>query len=257
MGLLSSIVEGIGKAVNVLKSGTLFSTLTPGLKETKVAKAGAAGNVAINKATGTAVLVAAGTAAAISVAPPIVLTKVGEVVKGIGASVAKKVIDKPIKSAILGTVVAGAVAGGGADLIPGFVEKTFQAGKVAAEVATGEKPLTSENVGDVLKAAGVALGVGAVGVGAGLIAEKVMAAKEPDTSPISNLPEVPYEKAYSGAVGEQIPRETINIATKKRKGKARKKDFGGVKQSVKILINNRAVGSVINNRSYLKKRLYV
>ena len=157
------------------------------------------GGVAIAGAKAVAGRVVAGTVAktvARKVAVKTALTTAGKtVLKGAG-KVGLTAVKVAIKKPALAIVGAGVLVSGAG---PKIVKTLFQAGKVGGEVITGEKALTSETVTDVLKGAGVVLGLGAVGTVAGIVAKKVLEKKE-------QIPAIPQETEglVAGDVGTPI-----------------------------------------------------
>jgi hypothetical protein len=192
----------------------------------------------------------AGTAAAlgVAVAAPYVAAKGGIVAVASQAAkpIAAKIIAKPIQS--LG--IAAVIAGGGL----GLVAPTFKAIKGATEIAVpvilGEKPLLPENISDVAKTIGIALGVGGIGTVAGIIATKVMDKKDEVTIPSSVV-------GTGGFLGSSdvmesagaYPAQTVELGAKAR-SKRKKTAQGAQGQKITQRVDVR-VGVNAANRKYL------
>lgn len=268
MGILQKIAEialspsvAIGNVISdIIKAGSGKTTA----KELSETTAG--------KALGAAI---AGTAAALAVAagaPAVVKAVKSGSAKSAISKAAKEAAANPIKAvkkaatAVVGAaVVGGAVAGGGAKLIKPVIEAAYKGTKTAAEVATGEKKLTSETVMDVAKTIGIIGGSAIVGGAVGIIAEKVMGAKESAASEtpmlsnsMNNIPTTSSDNLiYDGSITEGIPMETTTVTTgtkKKRKARARTRDLTSVRQNVNVIVNNRAIGQ--QSRKYIKESIY-
>lgn len=69
----------------------------------------------------------------------------------LGAFKALPTVGKAIKGFLTATLLGGAIAGGGAAIIP----KLFAGAKKGAEILTGDEPVTQEDIPDVLKVAGL------------------------------------------------------------------------------------------------------
>ncbi len=281
--ITAPIVLGIGKALGAKN--------VPTAKEaTEQFKSTTAGKV-INTALSAAVVVAGGIAGKAALSAPGAAAKVGSVAKSLipktakgkilaaGAAAlavpavianpkilttaAKTVADVPSLGYDIGSFSANPTLEGAKELITSHPELAVVTGTalVAIVGSAGASMISSYLTRQEMKkqTAAMEAAVDNYSTSPQAAAPGSLIAGLPTTSPISNQPAVPYEKSYSGAVGEQIPRETQKITTgarKKSKRKARARDLGGVRQSVKILLNNRAVGSVIQNRRYLNQRVY-
>jgi hypothetical protein len=270
----NAITSGIGKVTGKTYKKTSVAeaqktTFGKVLGTSIAATAGALG-VAVS---GAAVAAAGGvrviSGKAVSAAAPIIAKAVSAAAPII-AKGAAKVITSPT-TALKAIAVTGVVAGGGLAIVPKVFQVTKKATQVAVPVITGEKKLTSENVADVAKVAGIVAGAGALAVGAGYVAEKVFEKKEEKAIDTNVIPEVApgvfeatpeqaqqlqKEKAV-GIQGEPSTPETIKLSPEKKRYKRRRATkTPQVRQSVRINILNRPVTTGIRNTTYLKERLY-
>lgn len=179
---------------------------------------------------------------------------------------AKAVIPKTIKGKVA-TVTVGLLAAYSPKVAKTLYQapKTYvQAVKTTAEVIEGEKPLDVETVKEITKTTGIIAGVGAVGLGAGYVAEKIWKRKKkkPEaplvapaaiTAPTEQLiPEKPV-----GITGETpITPETTTITTGKKRYKRRRAPKPQVvKQSVRVNVISRSTSTGIKNTNYLRERI--
>lgn len=262
MGLFSGLQKvyavGVTSAANILTKGigavtgkTYGTTTSKEFLSTKtgqvlsgaaVITAGTLGGVLAGQAVTAAGGVKVVAAKAITAAAPGVAKFAGTVLKS------------PFKA----VAVAGVVAGGGLKLVPKLFQTTKTAAEKAVPVLLGEEKLTSETAVSTAKIVGLALGLGVVGAGAGMVLEKVLEKKEeqeliltPATMPPVLESALLPEKSVGTAETPILP-ETTTITTGKKPYKRRRATkIQAVRQSVKININNRATGTkYINKRNY-------
>lgn len=185
-------------------------------------------------------ILAAGVAAATVAIPPL---------RGL---VSTTFIKHPVAT-LGGGLVASA---GGLRLIKPAITTTREATKVAVPVLLGEKPLLPENVKSVAKTIGIIAGAGAIGAGAGIIAEKVMEARKEHITPTSETEGLEKEKAL-GKEGQPIIAETTTITSGKRHRRLKVKEKPSIRQNVQVMIQNRASASGLRiNKKYLNKEVY-
>ena len=192
----------------------------------------------------TAGIVATAGALAVASAPAIVGSAS---VRATAGKVATSVITNPagaVKSVVVGTAVAGVIAGGGLALLP----KIYEGTKAGAEVLTGEKELSAENISGVAKVVGIGLGVAGLGAVAGYVAGKFFG-KDTETL------ELPKEKAIATDEAKPITPETTTIQTGKRKRRKAKAVISpSVRQSVRVnVISNNSAHRITKN--YLRERI--
>lgn len=84
------------------------------------------------------------------------------------------------RNVVVGTGIAGVVAGGGLVLLPKLFQGVKGATQAAIPVLTGETPFTKESIPPVAETLGAALGLGAVGAAVGYGASKLID-KSPET----------------------------------------------------------------------------
>lgn len=234
MGLLSSIQKialtpsaYVGKQVlKVVKPSSSIaqqpiSTTTSQLQKTTA-----------GKILGTAI---AGTAVALAVTavPSASLATAGKTAGKVAVSIVKNPVGA-VKTAVGGVLVGGAIAGGGLTLLP----VVFKGGKVGAEVLTGKKDLTPENIGDVAKVVGLVAGGAVVAGVAGYVGKKVLEGGLPEV--VGTAPLETVGSALQTDTQGVTTQATESISTKKRARKAKVKRFDGVRQSVRVNVINRS-----------------
>ncbi len=281
--ITAPIVLGIGKALGAKN--------VPTAKEaTEKFKSTTAGKV-INTALSAAVVVAGGIAgkAALSAAPAGTAAKVGSVAKSlIPATTKGKVLAVGAAALAVPAVVANPkILSTAAKTVTDIPSLGYDIGEFSAAptLKGAEKIITAHP--ELAVITGVALTAIVGSAGASMISsyltrkemKKQTAAMEkaaenysvnpqaatpaaaaavlPTTSPVSNQPAVPYEKAWSGSIGEQIPRETTQISTgtkKRRYKKAKAEKSPSVRQNVQVIVSNKALGS--QTRKYINNAIY-
>lgn len=191
-----------------------------------------------------------------------IATKAGSLASGIGTKileasgfVAKKVastaIENPAKFAVnvaKGSIVtAGAVgvaAGGGALLLPEIYKGAKKATQTTVSIVKGEKQFTAEDLPAIGKTAGTVLGVGALGYGAGLLAEKLIdnsTASLPSQTNLSTSAPPMVSQPIASAVPLTPSTQVIGkeVSSSRRRYKKEKKAVGN-NQSVKVNVYNQS-----------------
>lgn len=191
--------------------------------------------------------------------------------KKVASSVGKgavKVVTNPVQ-VVKGVAGAGIVAGGGLTILPSVFKGTKEATKKAIPVLKGEKELGGDTIKDVAKVVGLGLGIGAVGTGAGIVAEKILNRDKekvvqelapttpqetagglmPSVSPISPSQDVNTPPLALTPQTEEI--KTGRRASKRRKTKS--KDLPSIYNKINVIVSNKANSTGIRmNKKYLK-----
>lgn len=264
MGLLETIATIGLKASEIVAKASPVVTIAKVLGiNIPIQKAEEAAKEPIGKIIGTSIV--AGAAALTVAASPSSAVKVAKTVllpSGTASQVAKGTLAR--------VAVAGVVAGGGAEVLVSGAEKiisgTFSAGKKTGEILSGDKEITSENISDVTKTAGIAIGAGVLGTAAGVIAEKIISNNQTplgDTSTVeagtvsTAVPATASEVIAGETTSESFPRtpETIEVSsTKKRRKSSKIKRSPSVSNKIQINIQNKPVG--LQMRKYIKQEIY-
>lgn len=199
-------------------------------------------------------------ASAVASAPVVKQVLSATVVKPVSTTV-NYALGSPLNF-IKATGAAGVVAGGGLAVVP----KIFTAAKTVTQealpVVLGEKPLTKENVGSVIKAGATAVGIGAVGVGAALLVEKALDTKDKVTEAVlpsadtSQLPTTgtgtPSAPAQPLTPATQVLGTPVSTGTTSRRKKAKKQVSNGQRITVNVINANQS--RLQTNRNYLNTR---
>lgn len=162
--LFSKTVVAIANPIsNLLKKGSGTAT-AESFKSSQVggvlSKAGGLSFLGGSALLGAAAVTSAGGAAVVGGTALRVIPKV-----------ASAIMPKTVGQGAAAVVGAGVVASGAA---PTIIKNLYKTGETAGQVIIGEKGLTADTVGDIVKTAGVVAGLGVIGTAAGYVASKVM-----------------------------------------------------------------------------------
>jgi len=114
------------------------------------------------------------------------------------AVVAKTLAPKTIPQAVATVALTGFAVSGA---LPTAIKSVYTAGKVTGEVVTGETGITAETISPILKTAGIALGIGAVGAGAGFIVKNILEEKDKLTKEVEDFNiKIPSDSAISKTI---------------------------------------------------------
>lgn len=199
--------------------------------------------------------------------------------KAVGGAIVKKILDKPIASAVTGLLGAGALAvsptlrkTGAKAIEPAtYVEMGATAGGVVEKLGTGTKPeeITEPEWYALARTLGLGAGLsiltaGGVYLGYKLVSGRLKKVEEersnltPElptdaTKHINDIPETTKNAIIPTNEQKPLMAETSTITTgrKRRRKGARLQQNPSVNQKVNILINNRSIG--LQNKRYIKE----
>lgn len=143
--------------------------------------------------------------------------------------------------------------------IKGAPKSYLKAVDTTADIIEGKKKVTPDSVKDILKTAGIVTGLGVLGVGAGVVASKVLKAQQdkPLSTGNGGVGVVGTSPIGTGTTSPILP-QTASITTKKRRYKPRTATKTPlVRQYVKVNIINKPVntGIRVNSKKYINERI--
>lgn len=164
-------------------------------------------------------------------------------------------VGKAIKGLLTATLATGAIAGGGALVIP----KLFKGAKKGAQILTGDEPITKAQIPDVLKAAGLGGLAGLLGAGALLLPAALGQPEGFQTLPqaINGLPAAGAQQVLpteAGTTQKPVTPETQIINGEPVK-KPRKRATQARRTTIKQEVNVR-VGVRGDSRKFIKNVVF-
>jgi len=159
---------------------------------------------------------------------------------GVAANVAKYATSSPLNF-VKTTAAAGVIAGGGAVLVPKLYDVTKKATEKAVPILTGEQPFTADALPAIGDTIGSALGFGAAGVVAGVVANEAYDYFTSESPENANAGSLPTSISAPAPASVPITRETQVIgkpATSRSIAKKKKQKKSAPASSVRVQVLN-------------------